>query len=281
MSRWFLLPVAAAVLLGACGSSTGPKVSDNQLWVLRLEQTRGAGGRLGTIYFFMTLNTTTQSDSNGACDAGSSKQLTTFVATVHAPDMRLQAATDGSANGSWGGCYDLFSATVHIPGGATFELNGSSSPPFDAPNIQILGPDFCTGERATRSWVAGDRGGCWTMYRVHASDFSIVAHPDAYLDVQIIEQSGNDWTVVRRSPGLADSVHIASNSTTTWEDLRYDNGSEEFDAYYFPLVGQTHVYVNCGITPTTSGAVGLLITNNDGGNPNSFQCTDGWSRTGP
>jgi hypothetical protein len=276
-----LLLAAAAVLLAACGSSTGPKVSDTQLWVIRLEQTRGSVGRLGTIYFFLRLNETTQPDSGYACDGSSAKQITTFVASVHAPDMRLQSAADGSANGTWGGCYNLFSATISMPGEPTFELHGSASPPFDAPNIQILGPDFCSGEQRSRQWTANDRAGCWTMYRITDHDFSNVAHPDAYIDIHIREQSGNDWWVVRRSPGLADSIHIRANSTTTWEDLRSDHGTDEFDAYYFPLVGQTHVYANCAMTPTMSGSVGLVIASNDGGNASAFQCTDGWSRTGP
>jgi hypothetical protein len=252
------------------------------LWVVRFEQVASDGGRLGTIYFFLRLNQTTQPDTlSTACEAGNPKNITTFVATVHAPAMRLQPGADGSADGSWGGCYDGFRGRITLPSQPEYDFSGTGTPPYDNTNIQLLAGQVCSGERGARPWHAADRYGCWTMWEIHDADFSNVDHRDSHIDIHIVEESGNDWTLVRRAPNLPDSIHVTANSTVTWQDLRDDTGTDQFDAFYFPVIGQTHVFADCAITATTPGQVGLVIAGTDSANANSFQCVDGWSRTGP
>ena len=278
------LTLACLALMG-CGS-TGPKVSDTELWVIRLEQFGSTDRRLGTIYLFLRLNETTQSTDSAGCYGSAPQPSTTFVATVSAPEMRLQPTATGSANGSWGGCYDLFSASVMITGGPTYNLTGSSgqgAPPYDDTNVQLLGDGQCfTGKYRYRQWSSGDRVGCWTMYRAKTAstgNFDTEPHDDAYIDIDMTDQTGNDWTVTH--PSSPDSLlfGVPSNGTVHVQDLRYDNTSDEFFAHSGNIVtGFNDVDGKCALTPSTPNHVGLVLAGTDGKNPNAFQCVNGWSR---
>lgn len=272
----------------SCGDSP-VDVSDAEIWRIELEQlddgTEAPYPRRGTVNLRLRLNRTTQPDP--ACAGESFETVTTFLADVEALPSRVQAATTGTADGSWN-CFGL-AATVRLDDGTSYELRSDRA--------SRLGgwPTF----RDQHRWRSGARSG---LFRFVDGDFGGRLR-ESHVDVLVQNRTDREWTVALTRPTVVtlpvyieyafdpgrtsardyafESVPAASTVTLSWPSHGQrrtgvaDPTPSAREAAVIPpdrtTVFTSDLTIRCYLAPDHPDQVQLILDEDE-----ELQCGEGW-----